>query len=309
MDSQQPSLNTIETEELATLLESDSKTVKLVCATWYYGADISVALQEFEEAHIPDSVHFSIIDIADKSTGLMATLPSKEDFTAEMRRLGIKKTDTIVIYEHKMIFAGPRASWMLRIYGAQDVRILNGCLTKWQNENRPIETGPHTDVNDNSSDGYDYEKNEDMYETTISTMRKVYTNSSKYEVHQKDLNFFILEEKKDEYAFIDSRIKENFDKGHPLGFDNLFFPILLSEDKSSFKPKDEIKRILLENNFDTKKKLVFSCGAGITACIVEAASKLAGATITSVYDGSFQEYSKHGDPDFSKDNWEDLYTS
>jgi thiosulfate/3-mercaptopyruvate sulfurtransferase len=56
--------------------------------------------------------------------------------------------------------------------------------------------------------------------------------------------------------------------------------------------------VLDEDKIDTSKHLVFSCGGGITACINETAARIAGATKTSIYDGSFQEYSQKGKPDF-----------
>lgn len=179
MESHHSAVSTIETHELAALLENDAHNVKVVCATWYFGSNAPDGAKEFEEAHIPTSIYFGIADIADKSSGLLATLPNKEDFTKEMKRLGIKKNHTVVIYENKMIFAGPRAAWMLRVYGAHDVRILNGCLTKWQAEGRSVESGPHTDFNDTSDDGYAFERNDELYENTLSSMQKVYAKESK----------------------------------------------------------------------------------------------------------------------------------
>jgi 3-mercaptopyruvate sulfurtransferase SseA len=40
------------------------------------------------------------------------------------------------------------------------------------------------------------------------------------------------------------------------------------------------------------QELIISCQRGITACILDAAFKIVGNQHTSVYDGSFEEYSK-----------------
>lgn len=178
MDNQATRVDTIETNELADLLANEKDNVKLVCATWNGGSQDPV--KQFEEAHIPGSAYFNITDIADKSTGLVATLPNKEDFINHMKRLGIKKNHKIVIYEHDRILIGPRVSWMLRIYGAKDVRILNGCLKKWKEEDRETATGKPEDANDTSDEGYDYERNDKMYRTLIQTLRHSYDAEGKH---------------------------------------------------------------------------------------------------------------------------------
>jgi len=153
-------------------------TTKAVCSTWFKGELIDNLLAEYTKTHIPGSPYFGIMDIADKSSGLSATLPKTNDFVREMRRLGLKKSDTIVIYEHNRIMSAPRVSWMLRIFGAKDVRILNGCLKKWISEGRSVVNGTTFDVNDNSTEGYDYKIKDSMYATLRPTMQKVYQTES-----------------------------------------------------------------------------------------------------------------------------------
>jgi thiosulfate/3-mercaptopyruvate sulfurtransferase len=170
----------ISTVKLANLLKNNPENLKIVCATWGMGKDGKSPMEKFDEAHIPGSVYFGITDIADRESELMATMPSQDFFISEMRRLGIKKTHTIVVYEHDKIYAGLRATYMLRLFGAEDVRYLNGCLTKWIDEDGKTDTGEPQDVNDTSSDGYDYSMNGDMYDDYDSTFKKVHAVESKY---------------------------------------------------------------------------------------------------------------------------------
>lgn len=180
MEENKSGVSLIETEELNELIKSGQNNLKLVCASWYIGKDQPDPIEKFDEAHIAGSVYFSISEIANKSTGLLATLQEKEDFTREMRRLGIKKSDTVVVYEHDRIYVSPRVSWMLRIHGHKDVRILNGCLKKWIEEGRPTATGKPEDVNDVSEDGYDYERNDSMYDSLRTVLRKAYSVKGKF---------------------------------------------------------------------------------------------------------------------------------
>lgn len=153
---------TIETDELADLMKSSPDSLSIIDASWHMNPNLPSPQESFSKAHIPGSVYFSISDIADLSTGLLATLPGQEQWVQECRRLGVKKSDTIVVYEQGKIFTGPRAAWMFRIYGAENVRILNGCLSKWVSEGRDVVTGDSKDVNDTSSDGYASYNNQNL---------------------------------------------------------------------------------------------------------------------------------------------------
>ncbi|CAI2377059.1 unnamed protein product [Moneuplotes crassus] len=281
MESQQNLL--IETDQLAELIESSPDNLKLVCGTWNLGPDAKDPKEQFNEAHIQGSVYFSHAEVADTSSGFLATWPSTEFFISEMKRLGIKKDHTIVVYDHENIFSVCRPAFMLRAFGAKDVRVLNGCLKKWIDEERKVATGYPQDVNDTSDEGYDYELHQDSVTFYDSTFEKVAA---------------VEKGETDEFEFIDVRNIDNFDKGHPHGFKNSFCMKYLTEDRSTFKPKEEISKQMEDDGVDGSKHIIFSCGAGVTACINELAAKIAGVEKTSIYDGSFQEYSTKGKPDY-----------
>ena len=68
----------------------------------------------------------------------------------------IARNMPIVVYDSVGLFSAPRVAWMLRYFGADDVRILNGGLKKWQAEGRPLCTGPFTDFVEYFGAEYDY---------------------------------------------------------------------------------------------------------------------------------------------------------
>ncbi|CAI2374942.1 unnamed protein product [Moneuplotes crassus] len=281
MESQRNLL--IETDQLAELIESNPDNLKLVCGTWNKDPDAVDAKEQFNEAHIEGSVYFSHAEVADPSAEFRSTWPSTEFFISEMKRLGIKKNHTIVLYDHENIFSVCRPSYMLRSFGAKDVRVLNGCLKKWISEGRKVTTGYPQDINDTSDEGYDYELDHDACTCYDSTFEKV-AAAEKGET--------------DQYEFVDVRDSKRFREGHPHGFKNQCYQCLLTEDNSAFKSKEEISKQMEEDGVDTRKHIVFSCGSGVTACISELAAEVVGVEKTSVYDGSYTEYSKRGKPDF-----------
>jgi thiosulfate/3-mercaptopyruvate sulfurtransferase len=48
-----------------------------------------------------------------------------------MQKLDISKNATIVVYDNMGIFTVARAAWMMKYFGATNVRILNGGMKKW----------------------------------------------------------------------------------------------------------------------------------------------------------------------------------
>lgn len=128
----------IETHELADMLQSN-KNLKIVNATWYMPNSGKDAKKEHLEARItPGTVFFDHDEICDKSINLPHTMPTLEIFTDNMRKLGIQRNHDIVCYDTQGMFSVARAAWMLRYFGAQNVRILNGGLKKWIKEDRPL---------------------------------------------------------------------------------------------------------------------------------------------------------------------------
>ena len=65
-------------------------------------------------------------------------LPDEEAFNRKMAELDVRIDDDIVCYDSMGMLTAPRASWMMRAYGARSVRVLDGTFSKWQTENRAI---------------------------------------------------------------------------------------------------------------------------------------------------------------------------
>ena len=62
-------------------------------------------------------------------------------------------------------------------------------------------------------------------------------------------------------------------------------------DNGKFKTKEELKTIFSKINSENKE-LIYSCGSGLTACIILLASELVLPNTTSVYDGSWTEWAQ-----------------
>src|SRR5262249_46137646 len=83
-------------------------------------------------------------EVADHSTDLPHMLPSPADFAVAAGKLGISERDTIVAYDGHGMFSSPRVWFTFRLFGADNVFILEGGLPKWKAEGRALESGPVT---------------------------------------------------------------------------------------------------------------------------------------------------------------------
>lgn len=60
------------------------------------------------------------------------TMPSLEIFVEHMKKLRVRKDDIIICYDFNGFNSVARTAWMLRYFGASDVRIMDGGLKKWR---------------------------------------------------------------------------------------------------------------------------------------------------------------------------------
>ena len=70
-------------------------------------------------------------------------MPSLEMFTDRMIKLRIQRSDQIVCYDAEGMVSVARVAWMLRYFGALNVKILNGGLKKWVAEGRSVTGGEY----------------------------------------------------------------------------------------------------------------------------------------------------------------------
>ncbi|HZA65369.1 MAG TPA: rhodanese-like domain-containing protein, partial [Geminicoccaceae bacterium] len=113
--------------------------VKVADATYFLPTMGRVAEAEYREAHIPGAVFFDIDDIADADDPLPHMLPDAAKFSSRVRKLGLGDGVRIVLYDNNRYSASARAWWMFRVFGHDDVAVLDGGLAKWRAEGRPVD--------------------------------------------------------------------------------------------------------------------------------------------------------------------------
>jgi thiosulfate/3-mercaptopyruvate sulfurtransferase len=125
----------------ASKLSTESRIIPL-CASWFLPNDGRNGYDTFVAEHIPQARFFDLDAVKDIHSPYPHMLPSAEEFADAMRHLGIRREDSVVVYDTKElgIFSAPRVGWTLQVFGHPKVHVLNN-FRKWVEEGYPTESG------------------------------------------------------------------------------------------------------------------------------------------------------------------------
>ena len=218
--------------------------------------------------------------LCDTGSSQLHAFPTEEQFTKEARRLGITPESQVVLYDNQGIYSAPRAWWIFRAMGVNQVFVLDGGLPQWLAEGRDVVSEPVAKAGTSGS----VRGNLDCSRVRDSA--------------------YVLRHLEDEgVTVIDARSRARFlaqapeprpgvRGGHIPHSLNLPFTEVL--DGYRFKSSSELAATFagLAPSLQPGNglQLVFSCGSGITACIIMLAAGLAGYDQLSLYDGSWADW-------------------
>jgi thiosulfate/3-mercaptopyruvate sulfurtransferase len=96
----------------------------------------------YDEGHVPGAITLHWRD--DLQDSVERDLVDKDEFERLMGKRGISNETTLILYGDKNNWFAAFAYWYLKIYGHEDVRILDGGRQKWIDEGREVTTGAPT---------------------------------------------------------------------------------------------------------------------------------------------------------------------
>ena len=99
------------------------------------------ARAEYAAAHIPGARFFDIDEISDDQSDLPHMAPPVEKFVSADAGDGHRRRPPGVVYDSAGLFSAARVWWLFRLFGKEDVAVLDGGLPKWRAEGRPLEDG------------------------------------------------------------------------------------------------------------------------------------------------------------------------
>jgi len=271
----------VSTEWLAN--ELGASDLRIVDASWHLADSGRNAAMEYEACHIPGAVFMDLANLVDSNSSLPNTLPPPEKFASRMQSLGLGDGSRIVLYDESPVHSAARAWFMLRMFGAHDVAILDGGLAKWKAESRKVEQGKQT-LRHRHFTVWQDDKN---VRTKADMLRNLHEKSEQV-VDARSAGRFTGEDKDLHTGTAD---------GHIPGARNVPLSTLFNSD-GTWKSTEELRQAFESAGLDLAKPVVTSCGSGMTASGLAFALNRLGKDDVALYDGSWSEWGS--DPDTPK---------
>jgi len=249
----------------------------LLDASWHMPMTQRDGYQEWLNERIDNARFFDFDrEVCDQQASLPHMMPTPQHFELSAQLLGINNNSAIIVYDSLGIFSSPRVWWMFKVMGFDNIAVLDGGLPAWKAAGFAVNTSPPSSEIRKQGD-FKSEYQADWI-------------SDREEVYQAIDN--------DNIAIIDARpanrflgeipeFRKGLRSGHMPSAMNL--PISEILDNQTMKDAYQLAQIF-EALMPQKQRVVFSCGSGVTACILALAAKVAGYDALSVYDGSWSEW-------------------
>lgn len=250
--------------------------IRIVDASFKMPGVTPTTREDYNREHIPGAVFFDIDEIADSTSPLPHMLPGADKFASRMRRLSLGDGNRIVLYDANGIAGAARAWWMLKVFGHEDVSVLDGGLRAWKAQGRPLDDLPPM-------------PRERHFTARLNTML----------VRDQGQMLANLETRREQV--LDARSVGRFTgtapepwpgrrQGHIPDSRHLDHTSLVDPATGTLKPVEALAPLFAEAGIDPHRPVVASCGSGITACVLALGLHLTGHRDVAVYDGSWAEW-------------------
>jgi thiosulfate/3-mercaptopyruvate sulfurtransferase len=234
----------------------------------------------YERGHIRNAVkitwHTDLVDTVNRD------VVSAANFQKFAQAAGISQDTTVVLYGDKNNWFAAWGAWIFNLYGAKDVRILDGGRVKWEKDGRALTTAVTTKTKGNfTSTRLDKTLRATLLQDIIPVAKK------RVKVDLIDIR------SADEYSgkiFAPAGFQELAVRaGHIPGAINIPWGLNVNAD-GTFKTVAELKKVYADKGVDGKQAIITYCRIGERSSLTWfVLSEILGYNVKN-YDGSWTEY-------------------
>ncbi|GAB5037703.1 3-mercaptopyruvate sulfurtransferase [Nannochloropsis oceanica] len=271
------------------------RSIKFLDSSWHLDKTRD-AKKEFLEEHLPGAQFFDIDAISDKSSPFPHMIPTATAFAEAASALGLENKDHIVVYTTQKCFSAARCWWTFRAFGHENVFVLQGGLPAWKAAGGKVEKGAAQVRSSRPPQGL-VQQGGNAYLLGKEGFQAKMKPELVYSWQQV---LTLVESAKDEKdRIVDARGAPRFNaevdeprpglaRGHIPGSVNVpFDKVMVEGDWTRFKPKEEIFEAFRAGGLDLmalpkERKVITTCGSGVTAAALSFAMVLAGREVEAV---------------------------
>ncbi|MFF3647447.1 sulfurtransferase [Streptomyces sp. NPDC002181] len=238
--------------------------------------DASVGAHRGAGRRIPGARPFDLDgDLSDHGAPAPHTMPAAAAFEEALRALGVDDTSTVVVYDGAGLYSSARAWWMLRAMGFDRAAVLDGGLPAWTAAGLPVAEG-----------GPAYEGPPGSF--TARPRPGLLVDFAAVGAALADPGALVLDARtRERFTGTAPEPRPGLRGGHMPGAVNLPFGDL--QRGGLMRPAGELREVFAALTGD-RERLYFSCGSGVTACVLALGATLAGRSSLAVYDGSWTDW-------------------
>jgi len=255
------------------------ESIRILDCTWHHPSTNLDGRNQYRGRHLPGAVHFDIDHIADPRSDLPHMIPSAADFSKKLGLLGVGDGDLVIVYDRRFGgSAAARAWWMFRVFGYDNVAMLDGGFTRWIAEKQPTEMSPVRPSPRSFSAGYRTElvRGLAQMKSNLSTGAEQVVDArgpGKFDGTQADVFPF-------------KRL------GHIPNAVNVPWADLVHPELGTFLDPAALKKRFEDAKIDLDRPIVATCASGTVSCMTALALHLLGREDVAVYDGSWAEWER-----------------
>ena len=243
--------------------------------------------EQYQQGHIPGTVFWNATKVSFPDLGINFDLSLWENLLASS---GINKDTTVIVVAGEFPPTASLVFWLLKVFGHNDVRILNGGKQKWISEGLPLTKEEPTitpsNYNIKSTDDSLRVFHEEVYESINKSDRAILDVRTPQEYSGE--------------IFMMKPPTETERRGHIPGAIHLYYEAALNEDKT-FKSFEKLETIYAEKGITPDKFIIPYCAVGARSSHTWFVLKyLLGYPNVKNYDGSWNQWSRLKEMPFEK---------
>jgi thiosulfate/3-mercaptopyruvate sulfurtransferase len=262
----------------------DDPSIRIVDCRFAFDHDCRV---DYEESHIPGAVYVNWSrDLTDPDHPVEGMIAPPERVAAVMRDLGIRDETLIVGYDQEGGHFAARLWLVLARYGhGEQVRILDGGWTAWQQEGRPV-TSAVTAPEEAGAGDFTIDPSTARPEL-VATWEDVLMATN-------DPNAVVLDVRR-MTEFTGEEVRAKRGGRIPRARYGFWQDNLRWEDDRRFRSPEELAAYAEQAGITPETPVITYCQGGVRAAHAAIALMLAGHENVKVYDGSWAEWGNRDD--------------